>query len=119
MADRVGIVREQRLIEVDTVEAFKAKLTELALGIEPRSSEGPFRMAIQRVFKLEGIDVPDGWSQVATDIIAQKYFRKAGVPQTDAEAPEGPRGRGAAGRNPRAPGRGAEKKGKPTTKTKK
>jgi ribonucleoside-diphosphate reductase alpha chain len=35
------------------------------------------------VFKLEGIDVPEGWSQVATDIIAQKYFRKAGVPQTD------------------------------------
>jgi ribonucleoside-diphosphate reductase alpha chain len=37
------------------------------------------------VFKLEGIDVPDHWSQVATDIIAQKYFRKAGVPQSDAD----------------------------------
>ena len=37
------------------------------------------------VFKLEGIDVHEDWSQVATDIIAQKYFRKAGVPQTDAE----------------------------------
>src|SRR5438874_6828 len=24
--------------------------------------------------------VPEGWSQVATDILAQKYFRKAGVP---------------------------------------
>ncbi len=36
------------------------------------------------VFKLEDIDIPDGWSQVATDIIAQKYFRKAGVPQVDA-----------------------------------
>ncbi|MEO0327941.1 MAG: vitamin B12-dependent ribonucleotide reductase [Pseudomonadota bacterium] len=32
------------------------------------------------VFKLEGIDVPTSWSQVASDIIAQKYFRKAGVP---------------------------------------
>ncbi|MFC4270252.1 vitamin B12-dependent ribonucleotide reductase [Sneathiella chungangensis] len=32
------------------------------------------------VFKLEGIDVPAEWSQVACDIIAQKYFRKAGVP---------------------------------------
>jgi ribonucleoside-diphosphate reductase alpha chain len=32
------------------------------------------------VFKLEGIDVPAAWSQVACDIIAQKYFRKAGVP---------------------------------------
>ena len=32
------------------------------------------------VFKLENIDVPTSWSQVASDIIAQKYFRKAGVP---------------------------------------
>ncbi|MEM6412904.1 MAG: vitamin B12-dependent ribonucleotide reductase, partial [Pseudomonadota bacterium] len=32
------------------------------------------------VFQLEGIQVPDDWSQVASDIIAQKYFRKAGVP---------------------------------------
>jgi len=31
------------------------------------------------VFKLEDIAVPATWSQVATDIIAQKYFRKAGV----------------------------------------
>ncbi|NOY88821.1 MAG: vitamin B12-dependent ribonucleotide reductase [FCB group bacterium] len=35
------------------------------------------------VFKLENIDVPEFWSQVAVDILAQKYFRKAGVPQTD------------------------------------
>ncbi|SNY93796.1 ribonucleoside-diphosphate reductase class II [Cohaesibacter sp. ES.047] len=32
------------------------------------------------VFKLENIDVPTSWSQVASDILAQKYFRKAGVP---------------------------------------
>ncbi len=32
------------------------------------------------VFRLEGIEVPEEWSQVACDIIAQKYFRKAGVP---------------------------------------
>ncbi|HWU17937.1 MAG TPA: vitamin B12-dependent ribonucleotide reductase [Devosia sp.] len=31
------------------------------------------------VFKLEDIAVPATWSQVAADIIAQKYFRKAGV----------------------------------------
>jgi len=35
------------------------------------------------VFKLENIEVPEQWSQVAVDILAQKYFRKAGVPQTD------------------------------------
>ena len=33
-----------------------------------------------RVFLMENVKVPSGWSQVATDIIAQKYFRKAGVP---------------------------------------
>ncbi len=33
------------------------------------------------VFHLEGIDVPLSWSQVACDVLAQKYFRKAGVPQ--------------------------------------
>ncbi|MGH7232212.1 MAG: adenosylcobalamin-dependent ribonucleoside-diphosphate reductase, partial [Nitrospiraceae bacterium] len=33
------------------------------------------------VFKLENIDTPSQWSQLAVDILAQKYFRKAGVPQ--------------------------------------
>jgi ribonucleoside-diphosphate reductase alpha chain len=32
------------------------------------------------VFKLDDIDVPEAWSQVACDVLAQKYFRKAGVP---------------------------------------
>jgi ribonucleoside-diphosphate reductase alpha chain len=33
------------------------------------------------VFRMEDVLVPAKWSQVATDIIAQKYFRKAGVPK--------------------------------------
>ncbi len=33
------------------------------------------------VFHMDNVEVPESWSQVATDIIAQKYFRKAGVPQ--------------------------------------
>ncbi len=33
------------------------------------------------VFRLDGFFVPEHWSQVAADILAQKYFRKAGVPQ--------------------------------------
>ncbi|GIV54844.1 MAG: transcriptional regulator [Candidatus Kapaibacterium sp.] len=37
------------------------------------------------VFEMNGIEVPVHWSQVATDILAQKYFRKAGVPQYDAD----------------------------------
>ncbi|MEL6477905.1 MAG: vitamin B12-dependent ribonucleotide reductase [Pseudomonadota bacterium] len=31
------------------------------------------------VFSLQGFDVPEAWSQVASDVLAQKYFRKAGV----------------------------------------
>ena len=33
------------------------------------------------VFEARDIDVPAQWSQVAVDILAQKYFRKASVPQ--------------------------------------
>ena len=32
------------------------------------------------VFKNDAVEVPEGWSQVASDVLAQKYFRKAGVP---------------------------------------
>jgi ribonucleoside-diphosphate reductase alpha chain len=35
------------------------------------------------VFKMDNVEVPKAWSQVATDILAQKYFRKAGVPLED------------------------------------
>lgn len=35
------------------------------------------------VFEMTNVEVPKSWSQIATDIIAQKYFRKAGVPQAD------------------------------------
>jgi len=32
------------------------------------------------VFRADNLDVPQSWSQVAADVLAQKYFRKAGVP---------------------------------------
>ena len=31
------------------------------------------------VFRLEKVEVPEFWSQVASDVLAQKYFRKAGI----------------------------------------
>ena len=51
-------------------------------------AEIPFRKATSEiknpdgsiVFRLADIDVPEQFSQVAADILAQKYFRKAGVP---------------------------------------
>jgi len=35
------------------------------------------------VFEMNHVEVPRQWSQIATDILAQKYFRKASVPQPD------------------------------------
>ena len=32
------------------------------------------------IFQAKDVGVPDSWSQVAVDVLAQKYFRKAGVP---------------------------------------
>ena len=37
------------------------------------------------VFEMDDAEVPTTWSQVATDIIVSKYFRKAGVPRMDAD----------------------------------
>ncbi len=38
------------------------------------------------LFRAQDVIVPEGWSQIATDIIAQKYFRKSGVPVDRASA---------------------------------
>jgi len=40
------------------------------------------------VFSLRDIEVPKGWSKVAADVLAQKYFRKAGVPAITRRVPE-------------------------------
>jgi ribonucleoside-diphosphate reductase alpha chain len=50
-------------------------------------AEIPFRLAVSEirnpdgsiVFRQDGIEVPAEWSQVATDVLAQRYFRNAGV----------------------------------------
>ncbi|MBE1296832.1 vitamin B12-dependent ribonucleotide reductase [Phycobacter azelaicus] len=51
-----------------------AELDFISATSEIRNPDGTI------VFRLENIEVPAGWSQVASDVIAQKYFRKAGVP---------------------------------------
>src|SRR5262245_31042662 len=40
------------------------------------------------VFEMKDIMVPESWSQVATDVLAQKYFRNAGVPKRTQRIPE-------------------------------
>ena len=49
-----------------------------ALNFQPRTSRivNPNGSV---VFERRDIMIPDGWSQVAVDILAQKYFRRAGV----------------------------------------
>jgi len=37
------------------------------------------------VFRMEDVEVPEGWSQLATDILVSKYFRKRGVPGKGSE----------------------------------
>ena len=53
----------------DAYLALEFKITES----EIRNPDGTV------VFHLENVEVPAGWSQVASDVLAQKYFRKAGV----------------------------------------
>jgi ribonucleoside-diphosphate reductase alpha chain len=59
-------------------------------GVSPYDLfEYDFRTSVIRnptgevVFEMNNVEVPRQWSQIATDILAQKYFRKAGVPQPD------------------------------------
>src|SRR5580692_9361312 len=40
------------------------------------------------VFEMKDLLAPEAWSQVAVDILAQKYFRKAGVPARLEKVPE-------------------------------
>src|SRR5438445_7602720 len=40
------------------------------------------------VFEMKDLQAPEAWSQVAVDILAQKYFRRAGVPSALAHEPE-------------------------------
>jgi len=37
------------------------------------------------VFEMKDAEIPKNWSQLATDIMVSKYFRKAGVPQVDSD----------------------------------
>ncbi|HTL28816.1 MAG TPA: hypothetical protein VL282_06345, partial [Tepidisphaeraceae bacterium] len=44
------------------------------------------------VFEMNDAEIPKSWSQLATDIMVSKYFRKAGVPQTSDGKPDGSTG---------------------------
>jgi ribonucleoside-diphosphate reductase alpha chain len=54
------------------------------LEFEPRATEirNPDGSV---VFAMDNVMAPRSWSQVAVDVLAQKYFRKAGLPLKDAD----------------------------------
>jgi ribonucleoside-diphosphate reductase alpha chain len=58
-------------------------------GIEFRSAPSEIRNPDGSVvFRQSDIEVPEQWSQVACDVLAQKYFRKAGIPAKLKAVPE-------------------------------
>jgi ribonucleoside-diphosphate reductase alpha chain len=65
-------MRIERKFTRDTADAY-ADLDFATTTSEIRNPDGTV------VFRLEGLEVPSSWSQVASDVLAQKYFRKAGV----------------------------------------
>jgi ribonucleoside-diphosphate reductase alpha chain len=60
---------------------FTAEGTSPYDGIEFRTACSEIRNPDGSVvFRADDIEVPSAWSQVAVDVLAQKYFRKAGIP---------------------------------------
>ena len=60
---------------------YSSPLDSAYAGLEFRLAKSEIRNPDGSVvFSLDGIEIPAGWSQVASDVLAQKYFRKAGVP---------------------------------------
>ena len=62
---------ENTVEETEVYESMVFKKTDS----EIRNPDGSI------VFSAKNIEIPEGWSQVAADVLAQKYFRKAGVPK--------------------------------------
>jgi len=74
---------------------MKIRRTFTTVGESPYARI-PFRSASSEirnpdgsiVFRQDDVEVPESWSQIACDVLAQKYFRKAGVPSELQVVPE-------------------------------
>src|SRR5918999_631833 len=74
--------RRARGAAMRITRTFTAEGTSPYDGIEFRTACSEIRNPDGSVvFRADDIEVPSAWSQVAVDVLAQKYFRKAGVPQ--------------------------------------
>ena len=80
--------KEKKVLEKNKGIAFKRQYTKNNVSVYDMF-EYDYRTSVirnpngEKVFELTNVEVPKKWSQIATDILAQKYFRKAGVPQND------------------------------------
>src|SRR3546814_114031 len=77
----IQIMRIQRHFTVAGDDAY-AGLEWKTTTSEIRNPDG------STVFRLDQLEVPAQWSQVAADVLAQKYFRRAGVPVALRPVPE-------------------------------
>lgn len=68
-----GQMKIERKFTTETTGAYGAMAFTTTTS-EIRNPDGKV------VFRNDAVEVPEGWSQVASDVLAQKYFRKAGVP---------------------------------------
>ncbi|MBL0929923.1 MAG: adenosylcobalamin-dependent ribonucleoside-diphosphate reductase, partial [Alphaproteobacteria bacterium] len=66
-------MRIERRFTTDGADAY-ASIAFTTTNSEIKNPDGSV------VFQAKDIDVPAGWSQVACDVLAQKYFRKRGLP---------------------------------------
>ncbi len=58
-------------------------------GLSFRKFDCAIRTATgEAVFEARGVEAPSGWSQTAVEILAQKYFRRTGVPAATKRVPE-------------------------------
>ncbi|MDR3696704.1 vitamin B12-dependent ribonucleotide reductase [Mucilaginibacter sp.] len=75
-AENTGGLKVNRHFTRDSINVFDQFKYEMRASVI-RNPSG------DAVFEMNDVEVPASWSQVATDILAQKYFRKAGVPLAD------------------------------------
>ncbi|HWZ03587.1 MAG TPA: hypothetical protein VNX40_08220, partial [Mucilaginibacter sp.] len=75
-AESTGGLKVNRHFTRDSINVFDQFKYEMRSSVI-RNPSG------DAVFEMNDVEVPASWSQVATDILAQKYFRKAGVPLAD------------------------------------
>ncbi len=88
VVDNANFDKEKTVVLQVPAGGMKINRLFTKAGEDPlNSAEYEYRTSIIRnkdgsiVFELKNLEIPKNWTQVATDIVAQKYFRKTGVPQ--------------------------------------